>query len=146
MNRDDDRRRLIAWADPGYGSPLESIGRYDLLEAGYAVRTQRVLEPAGRVDSLLDHLVVELDGYEFHADRQRFAEDRRRDTELARRGFTVLRFTWDQVVHHRARWSRVVHGTHRGWRGAGPAQGARRRADGVGCAHPSRRSCGPATS
>ncbi len=60
MNRNDPRRRLITWADPRSGSPLETVARYDLLDAGYAVRTQRVLEPAGRVDFVIDGwLVVE---------------------------------------------------------------------------------------
>lgn len=38
-------------------------------------------------------LAVEFDGWEFHKDYEHFVEDRRRDVELVRRGWTVLRFT-----------------------------------------------------
>jgi len=45
-------------------------------------------------------LVVELDGRAYHADERAFAEDRRRDRKLAALGYTVLRFTYDDVVKH----------------------------------------------
>jgi very-short-patch-repair endonuclease len=43
-------------------------------------------------------LIVETDGFEFHSSRQQFESDRRRDAELAARGFTVIRITWRQLV------------------------------------------------
>jgi very-short-patch-repair endonuclease len=43
-------------------------------------------------------LVVEVDGFAFHADWTSFEADRRRDAELAARGLTVIRVTWRQVV------------------------------------------------
>jgi very-short-patch-repair endonuclease len=43
-------------------------------------------------------LVVEVDGYRFHSQRSAFERDRRRDAELTRRGFTVIRVTWRQLV------------------------------------------------
>lgn len=113
MNRNDDRRRLIAWADEKCGSPLESIGRYDLLDAGYDLETQQYVAGVGRVDFVIDGwLVVELDGRLFHEDAVQFEEDRRRDAELVRRGFVVLRFTWAQVVHHQEEWLRTVAAVH----------------------------------
>jgi very-short-patch-repair endonuclease len=113
MNRNDDRRKLLAMADEKSGSPLESIGRYDLLEAGYSLQTQVVLDPAGRVDFLIDGwLVVELDGRRTHDDPVQFAEDRRRDAELTRRGLIVLRFTWTAVVRRREWWLQVVADVH----------------------------------
>lgn len=42
--------------------------------------------------------MVELDGFEHHATRRGFAEDRRRDRELVALGYRVLRFTYDEVV------------------------------------------------
>jgi very-short-patch-repair endonuclease len=45
------------------------------------------------------HVVVELDGYEFHSSRASFERDRARDAELQASGFAVLRFTWRQVKH-----------------------------------------------
>lgn len=46
-------------------------------------------------------LVVEVDGYAVH--RGTFREDRRRDAELARLGYVVLRFTY-QDVRRRPGW------------------------------------------
>jgi very-short-patch-repair endonuclease len=43
-------------------------------------------------------LVVEVDGYRFHASRTAFERDRRRDADLNATGFRVLRITWRQLV------------------------------------------------
>jgi hypothetical protein len=43
-------------------------------------------------------LIVETDGFDFHAMPTTFAEDRRRDQQLTLAGYTVMRFTWDQVT------------------------------------------------
>lgn len=42
-------------------------------------------------------LVVEVDGYEFHGDRNSFENDRARDATLVAHGYTVLRFTAIQL-------------------------------------------------
>ena len=44
------------------------------------------------------NLVVEIDGWAFHSDRDAFEEDRRRDAYLGRRGLRVLRITWRRLV------------------------------------------------
>lgn len=43
-------------------------------------------------------LIVETDGFETHGVRTAFAADRRRDVELRLLGYTVLRFTYDDVT------------------------------------------------
>ena len=43
-------------------------------------------------------VVVEVDGYEYHAARERFENDRRRDADLEAAGLTVVRFTWRQIT------------------------------------------------
>jgi very-short-patch-repair endonuclease len=43
-------------------------------------------------------VIVELDGWEFHHDRDAFERDRHRDVRLQLAGYTVLRFTWDRVT------------------------------------------------
>lgn len=43
-------------------------------------------------------LVVEVDGYAFHATRAAFERDRGRDAALAAAGFRVMRVTWRQVT------------------------------------------------
>jgi hypothetical protein len=43
-------------------------------------------------------LIVETDGFAFHAMPTAFADDRRRDQKLTLAGYTVVRLTWDQVT------------------------------------------------
>ena len=43
-------------------------------------------------------LIVELDGWEFHRDRDAFERDRHRDVLLQLAGYVVLRFTWERVT------------------------------------------------
>lgn len=42
-------------------------------------------------------LIVEIDGFAYHGDRDAFEGDRRRQNVLTAAGWTVLRFTWRQV-------------------------------------------------
>ncbi len=46
-------------------------------------------------------LCVEFDGWKTHGSRAAFVRDRARDRELFPLGWTVLRYTWDDVVHDR---------------------------------------------
>jgi very-short-patch-repair endonuclease len=43
-------------------------------------------------------VVVEMDGYAFHADAIAFEKDRERDQTLASQGMRVMRVTWKQLV------------------------------------------------
>ena len=54
-----------------------------------------------RVDFLFrdQRLVVEVDGFEYHADRSHFRRDRERFNALVGLGFQVLRFSWEDVLH-----------------------------------------------
>lgn len=42
-------------------------------------------------------LVVEIDGFAYHGDRDAFERDRQRQNLLTAAGWTILRFTWRQV-------------------------------------------------
>jgi very-short-patch-repair endonuclease len=56
-----------------------------------------------------ERVVVEVDGYAFHRSARSFAGDRRRDADLAAAGYTVLRFTWDDLTKRReATLTRIV--------------------------------------
>ena len=44
-------------------------------------------------------LIVETDGRRAHLRSRQFEEDRRRDAILKLAGWTVVRFTWRQVIH-----------------------------------------------
>ena len=50
-----------------------------------------LLWPEGKV-------VVEVDGYQFHSNRQAFSADRQRDYELTVSGYLVLRLPHDEVI------------------------------------------------
>jgi very-short-patch-repair endonuclease len=53
----------------------------------------------GVADVLFDaaRLVIEVDGFAAHRGRDRFVADRRRQNRLVNAGYTVLRFTWDDL-------------------------------------------------
>jgi very-short-patch-repair endonuclease len=73
-----------------------------MLSAVGSIASQVHVADVGWVDLVVDGwLVVEFDGFSTH--RAGFREDRRRDAELTRRGFVVLRFTYPDVLH-RANW------------------------------------------
>ena len=97
-------RAVAAAVDPQSGSVLETLLRLVLLAAGLAPRTQHVItDPGGRFVARVDfcwpahRLVVEADGYAFHADRAAYRRDRERLNDLERLGWRVLRFTWEDV-------------------------------------------------
>lgn len=46
-----------------------------------------------------EKLVLEIDGRAYHSDDLAFQRDRSRQNRLVRAGYTVLRFTWDDIVH-----------------------------------------------
>jgi hypothetical protein len=97
--------RAIALADARSESFLESCCRALLIEAGlpperiqYGVRHNGVW--IGRVDFAWPsvRLIVEVDGFAFHADRARYRSDRRRLNALELAGWRVLRFSWEDVI------------------------------------------------
>ncbi len=93
-------RRAVAHADALAGSPLESALRLLLVLLDAKLQTQVKIPGVGPgpVDFVLDGwLVVEADGYEFHSNRADYRKDRGRGNALAVRGYTLLRFTWEDV-------------------------------------------------
>lgn len=50
-----------------------------------------------RVDFLVDNLVIECDGHEYHASREQRGRDAQRDIKLQRMGYRVARFTGSQI-------------------------------------------------
>lgn len=85
-------------------SGIETMFTSRVRGIGVAVRPQ-VLVLGHRVDGLIgDRLIVQLDGYAFHSSAADRGRDLRHDRELIAHGYTVLRFTYAEVVHH---WPRV---------------------------------------
>lgn len=96
---------IVRLAKPGSESGVESFARQRLERRGYHVEQQMHVRGVGRVDLRVDgRLLVEVDGYAFHSDRDAFERDRHRDAELARRGHRVLRFSARQVLQE---WRQV---------------------------------------
>lgn len=81
-------------------SGLETLFVVRLSPWGIPMRQQVVL--AGRpVDVLIGtHLVVQLDGFAFHSSAADRTRDVAHDAELRLRGYTVLRFTYAQIIHN----------------------------------------------
>jgi len=95
-------RNLAAQVTGLSDSGLETLLVEPLRRAGLRVRQQIVL--AGRpVDLVIgDRLVVQLDGYAFHSSSAQRSSDIAHDAQLRLRGYTVLRFSYAQVVHDAA--------------------------------------------
>ncbi len=87
--------RVSAQSDSG----LETIALVRLAPLGVPIAQQVVL--LGRPVDLLvgERLVVQIDGFEHHSSSAQRTKDVRFDAELVLAGFTVLRFTYAQVVH-----------------------------------------------
>jgi very-short-patch-repair endonuclease len=93
--------RVARNADGRADNPFESCVRavcHDI--DGLSVDLQVMIPGIGRVD-LADcdlRIIIECDSFEFHSDRAALRKDMRRYTEAARRGWVVLRFSWEQVM------------------------------------------------
>ena len=91
-------RRRLQRTSSRARSPLETLARIQLRGAGLDVVDGVEIGGVGEVDLLIaGWLVVELDGYEYHSDMWSFNQDRSRDRELARLGYTSIRFTANNV-------------------------------------------------
>lgn len=101
-------RSVIGWVDPRAVSALESITRGVLLDGGITgfvpqfpvkISTGKVLHAdLGHEEA---RVLVEADSMLAHTGRGRVEMDALRSTEFAAAGYTVLRFTWKNVIHRR---------------------------------------------
>ena len=99
-------RRVAAHADGRSDNPFESVLRaiaIDVpgLEVEPQVRIAGELGLSVRAD-LVDRrlrIVIEADSFEWHGDRTALRRDARRYDLLVANGWTVLRFSWEDVMH-----------------------------------------------
>ena len=92
-------RRVIVRSDGLAESGVETVMRLLLTRLRVQFQAQVVIAGVGRVDFLLgDRLIIEVDGEAYHADSVQFQRDRERDRMLHALGFTVLRFTYRDVM------------------------------------------------
>ena len=95
-------------ASPLAANPFESVLRAISLDvADLALEPQVVIEEAGFVGrpDLVDRerrIAVEADSFEFHGKRAALRRDCERYNALALRGWLVLRFSWEHVMHDQA--------------------------------------------
>jgi hypothetical protein len=90
----------IEWAalDPLCESLPESLARTRLRDAGFEVSSQVPLQNGQRMDLLVDGIVaLETDGEQFHKDK--FYEDRAKDSLIIRAGFVPYRAPANTVFH-----------------------------------------------
>ncbi|EIC08891.1 protein of unknown function DUF559 [Microbacterium laevaniformans OR221] len=102
--RTPDARRVAADVTGLSDSGIETLFASRIRAFGVTVR-QQVLLLGHRVDGLIgNRLVTQLDGYAFHSSAADRGRDLHHDRELTAHGYTVLRFTYAEVVHQ---WPRV---------------------------------------
>ena len=83
-------------------SPIESIARFELEDAGHSVEVGVDVPGVGEVDMLVDdRLLVETDGYQFHSSKGDWSNDRRREQRLIAQGRLWVRLTYDDVMSGR---------------------------------------------
>ncbi|MBX9717472.1 MAG: DUF559 domain-containing protein [Microbacteriaceae bacterium] len=98
----NDRRPWVSLADGRAGSGTESLVRLALQDAGFRVTPQVRIPGVGFVDLLVGtRVVVEVDSERWHSTPEQRAEDSRRDLELHRLGFVVVRVRYDQAMNER---------------------------------------------
>ncbi|WP_236685354.1 endonuclease domain-containing protein [Demequina salsinemoris] len=88
---------LDAHVDPRSESPGETFARVLLVEAGFKPVVQRRYPAIGRVDLVVEGIVIEIDGATYHSDPQAFLNDRHRDRTHTINGRDFLRFTFAEV-------------------------------------------------
>ena len=81
-------------------SILETVARLILIDMGLNPQVGVWIEGVGEVDMIiLGFIVIEVDGWAFHSSKEQREKDLKRDRELLRRGYVVLRFTYDDVMN-----------------------------------------------
>jgi very-short-patch-repair endonuclease len=95
---------MVELADPACESPGESRARLILRSLGMVFVAQAEIRAPGflaRVDFLIGRVVVEFDGAIKYADasgRAELVREKRREDELRRLGYEIVRLTWADLA------------------------------------------------
>ena len=93
-------REALSLSSDRARSILETVARLQLIDMGLTPQVGVWIEGVGEVDMIiLGFIVIEVDGWAFHSSKEQREKDLKRDRELLRRGFVVLRFTYDDVIN-----------------------------------------------
>lgn len=99
--RNGEARGALSIVTGSAESALEVVTRLMLIDAGYHVQCQVRIEGVGRVDFLVEGvLVVEVDGDAYHSSRRERTRDRRRNNTATAQGYSVLRFGYEDIIYH----------------------------------------------
>lgn len=99
-NRNGRAREVLDFVCPKADSLLEPLAAMHFKQAGIAFVEHVELPGVGEVDFVGERfLIVELDG-KTHFEPRAIKRDRRRDNTSVAGGFTVLRYFYEDVVHH----------------------------------------------
>jgi|GEM_PF-6533231 len=103
--------RAIRERDATTESPLEVMLANALDDAGIAYEREYAISRM-HVDFAMPEkkLAVECDGFRYHSGRDARLRDHKRDDELRRRGWTVLRFSGDELRSDSAACVRKIKG------------------------------------
>jgi very-short-patch-repair endonuclease len=97
-------RSVVDGCDGRADSGIESALRVRLALRGIVLRIQVMID-GHRVDGLIgDWLVIQTDGYGPHSDSAQRSRDLAQDRRLMRMGYTVLRYSYSQILYD---WPRV---------------------------------------
>ena len=102
-------RRALADVDGRHESPGETLASEVLRGLGFGLEPQVWIGP-WRVDFLISNskVIVEFDGKVKYESRADLVAEKRREDDLRRRGFIVVRLMWSDL-HDPARVNRLVH-------------------------------------
>lgn len=115
-NRNARARAVLAMVIPRADSLLEVLANAAFIRAGLHVRRHVQIPGVGEVDFLIeDCLLVETDGAS-HLEPRQVKKDRQRNNASLVGGYLVLRFGYDDVVHHSERMVAEVLAVMELWR------------------------------
>lgn len=93
-------REALSLSSDRARSILETVARLQLIDMGLTPQVGVWIEGVGEVDMIiLGFIIIEVDGWAFHSSKEQRDKDLKRDRELLRRGYVVLRFTYDDVMN-----------------------------------------------
>jgi very-short-patch-repair endonuclease len=89
---------------------LQLRKRHQLTELTLQYEVWEMGRCIARVDGAVPKLklAIEIDGFEHHSSPEAFQRDRSRQNELVALGWTVLRFTWSDIVDHPEKVARQI--------------------------------------
>ncbi|WOC11576.1 type IV toxin-antitoxin system AbiEi family antitoxin domain-containing protein [Gordonia sp. MP11Mi] len=92
--------RALTMCDGRAESGTETMVRLRLRTCGATITPQAQIPEVGRVDLLIGaSMIIEVDGFAYHADPEAFENDRLRDLHARAVGYDPIRLTYRQVVY-----------------------------------------------